>query len=127
MFYLQDYVNWIVRDLNQPEMPELNNHDRLTTPRWVDLQIQIQNAFCNLAPFDQGCHGTTWVWQSRVRLPATLQGQLSNILVNNLIQERKRLICRHFIQRWNHLKTEKLKFNPNHQFLVPKVCLKTSG
>ena len=42
MFYLQDYVNWIVRDLNQPEMPELNNHDRLTTPRWVDLQIQIQ-------------------------------------------------------------------------------------
>ena len=91
MFYLQDYVNWIVRDLNQPEMPELNNHDRLTTPRWVDLQIQIKNAFCNLAPFDQGCHGTTWGWQSRVQLPATLQGQLSNILVNNLIQERKRL------------------------------------
>ena len=29
----QDYVNWIVRDLNQPEMAELDNSDRLTTPR----------------------------------------------------------------------------------------------
>ena len=29
----QDYVNWIVRDLNQPEFAELDNADRLTTPR----------------------------------------------------------------------------------------------
>ena len=31
--FFQDYVNWIVRDLNQPELAEHDNADRLTTPR----------------------------------------------------------------------------------------------
>ena len=29
-------------------------------------------------------------------------------------------VARHFIQRWNHLKSEKLRFNDNYTHLVPK-------
>ena len=29
-------------------------------------------------------------------------------------------VARHFIQRWNHLKSEKLRFNDNYSYLVPK-------
>ena len=30
-------------------------------------------------------------------------------------------VARHFIQRWNHLKAEKLRYNDNYTYLVPKA------
>ena len=36
----QDYVNWIVKDLNQPELADYDNSDRKTTPRFVHISIQ---------------------------------------------------------------------------------------
>ena len=38
-----------------------------------------------------------------------------------LTGEAARDVARHFIQRWNHLKSEKLKLNNNFPFLVPKA------
>ena len=38
-----------------------------------------------------------------------------------LTGEAARDVARHFIQRWNHLKAEKLKLNPDFPFLVPKA------
>ena len=37
-----------------------------------------------------------------------------------LTGEAARDVARHFIQRWNHLKSEKLKLNNNFTFLLPK-------
>ena len=76
----KDYVNWIVRDLNQPELAEIDNADRLTTPRmpWHDIGVAVEG-------------------------------------------DAARDVARHFIQRWNHLKTEKLRYNTKYSFLVPKA------
>ena len=76
----KDYVNWIVRDLGQPELAAQDNMDRLVAPRmpWHDIGLGVVG-------------------------PAA------------------RDAARHFIQRWNHLKKEKLVFNPNYSFLVPKA------
>eukprot|EP00092_Neocalanus_flemingeri_P002528 GFUD01002705.1.p1 GENE.GFUD01002705.1~~GFUD01002705.1.p1 ORF type:complete len:857 (-),score=228.01 GFUD01002705.1:69-2507(-) len=80
----KDYVNWIVRDLNQPELADLDNGDRLTTPRmpWHDIGLAVEG-------------------------------------------EVAQDVARHFIQRWNHLKTEKLRYNSKYTFLVPKAYSKT--
>ena len=37
-----------------------------------------------------------------------------------LTGEAARDVARHFIQRWNHLKSEKLRYNDNYTYLVPK-------
>ena len=39
-------MNWIVRDLNQPEMAELDNSDRLTTPRLAYITLIIFMSVC---------------------------------------------------------------------------------
>ena len=44
-----------------------------------------------------------------------------------LTGEAARDVARHFIQRWNHLKSEKLKLNNDFPFLVPKAYLGARG
>ena len=75
----KDYVNFIVKDVANPDDPEGDNVDRRTTPRmpWHDIATGVQGAAA-------------------------------------------RDVARHFIQRWNAVKSEKAKFNSDYPFLVPK-------
>jgi len=75
----KDYVNFIVKDVTRPDLPDADNVDRRTTPRmpWHDIATMIQG-------------------------------------------ESARDVARHFIQRWNAIKTEKAKFHSSYPYLIPK-------
>merc|ERR1719412_1832518 len=75
----KDYVNFIVKDVANPDKHLEDNVDRNNTPRmpWHDIAVAVQGS------------------------PA-------------------RDVARHFIQRWNAIKTEKAKFSKQYPYLVPR-------
>ena len=76
----KDYVNWITKDLNDPDEPFTDSVDRHKTPRmpWHDIGLFVEGAAA-------------------------------------------RDVARHFIQRWNAIKVEKVKANNKYPFLLPKT------
>ena len=76
----KDYVNFIVKDVTRPDLPDGDNVDRTETPRmpWHDVSTMVQG-------------------------------------------EAARDVARHFIQRWNAVKTEKARFNTGFPYLIPKA------
>ena len=76
----KDYVNWITKDINNPDEPFTDSVERHRTPRmpWHDIGLYVEGAAA-------------------------------------------RDVARHFIQRWNAVKTEKVKNNAKYPYLLPRT------
>ena len=129
----KDYVNFIVKDVANPEDPEGDNVDRRTTPRmpWHDIAVFVQGAggrdvarhfiqrYTKLCPLTTLNH--TFYEKGASSEITKLKEILFYLLRKPHESTRRNVILDSlFLFRWNAIKSEKAKFQERYPFLIPQ-------